>query len=66
MDYIKCPIAKTIYECIEHLDKGGELWMELSTTPEDGELSQIEDYDELMDLVDYEENVEDWKFHLVD
>jgi len=65
MDYIKYPIAKTLIECIEHLDKGGELWMELCTTPVDGELSQIENYDELIDLVDYEENVEAWKIHLV-
>ena len=66
MDYIKYPIAKTLIECIEHLDKGGELWMELCTTSVDGELSQIENYDELIDLVDYEENVEEWKIHLVD
>lgn len=66
MNYIKYPIAKTLIECIEHLDKGGELWMELCTTPVDGELSQIENYDELIDLVDYEENVEVWKIHLVD
>jgi len=38
----------------------------LSTTPEDGELAQIEDYDERMDLVDYEEDVEDWQIYLVD
>jgi len=66
MDYIKYPIAKILIECIEHLEKGGELWQELSTTPEDGELAQIENYDELMDLVDYEEDVEDWQIHLVD
>lgn len=59
MDYIKYPIAKTLIECIEHLDKGGELWMELCSTPVDGKLSQIENYDELMDLVDYEEDVEE-------
>jgi len=66
MDYIIYPIAKTLIECIEHLEKGGELRQELSTTPDDGELAQIENYDELMDLVDYEEFVEDWKIHLVD
>ena len=34
-------LTKTLAECIEHLEKGGELWQELSTTPEDGELVPI-------------------------
>jgi hypothetical protein len=65
MDYIKYPIAKTLDECILHLEEGGELWQELSSTPEDGELAEIEDYYELIDLVDYDEDVEDYEIHLV-
>jgi hypothetical protein len=66
MDYIEYPTARTLTECTKHLEKGGELWQELSTTPQDGELAQIENTKELIDLVDNQEDVEDWKIHLVD
>ena len=66
MDYIEYPTARTLTECTKHLEKGGELWQELSTTPQDGELAQIENTKELINLVDNQEDVEDWKIHLVD